>query len=676
LQRIRRAPLRKGLSELLGGLIMITILLALVIPFMLYVISSRQAQEQTYLMAKAAEERKKLERIVFKLASATDTEKVYQIWNNGSVPSQIRYLIVREIQQNGNTVTKVLDTLKLVGQDIDGYSIELKDGSQVIANSYIEIQPQGYIELRTPSNAYLVTLSTSLGQIAESVTGSGGEVTRGASDGTARYSEVAGSVAIETTEFTSPETPASTAEEVLTSLQDINISREQLVIPLNPIDAGKGMKRLVLGKDNAVLILKFNSSNVYIITSSNSTSESEHLNFLSASPAQLRVSSAIIGYDPYWTAVKTGEPTFNILLMGTDVDTDSYIYLISLNQSKAYRIDLTAGRVSECELINNYSVGACNTLIKSFTPDYGWRVKIIGFKPTPTLNLTIEYDYEGDGVYNIQTLSNSSALGAWWLFGYTKYNDDPINIIKITLKGEAKEIRLYATEVGFPETSYEPYLIVADIDGNFMPEIVFDDIDQGFGYSTSCDDAIPLIYEISGIFSSSKLLLSGGYCILDYSSTAFWLNLTGNRYLLNGKRYAAVELNTRIYFIDNSLDTNTQTGLFGVILDIISGASKSDITDKSKVILGIYLVNMNTGQIVSSREFTYEDFDQFEYTFPPSRNFITISVVMPLPNDEGPYYIAIKIQDPYSISTTSDYTDDLDFIIGVEWLGVTLYTRS
>ena len=148
---------------------------------------------------------------------------------------------------------------------------------------------------------------------------------------------------------------------------------------------------------------------------------------------------------------------------------------------------------------------------------------------------------------------------------------------------------------------------------------------------------------------------------------------------MNGKIHAAVEVNLRIFFTDNSFDI--QMGSYIRFLFIEFGSTKTDITDESRGILGIYLIEKisdNETRVVAKRIFTYSDFESFETTIPPNRNFVTISVTMPIPNKDAKYYIAIKLEDPYSYDDTGSNTivNDLDFILAIEWIGLVKYSRG
>ncbi|RLG75138.1 MAG: hypothetical protein DRO12_05940 [Thermoprotei archaeon] len=576
--------------------------------------------------------------------------------------------------------------MKLVDHDVNGYSVVLKERSRKIDDSYIEIQPLGYIELKTPANTTFVSLSTSLGHMSEFTIEA------------ERYAEIAGSISIASTEFITSGTSASTAEEILLSNPDINVSEEKLIAPLKPGE-GSGIIRIIYDYNarkvvtaSCYALRNLSLTHVYIITSNVSIDAVASRDIDTLNTAQLRVATAIIGYDPSWTASRSGNPKYNIMLTGSsdeeiknnlNINAESFLYIIALSNGTAYALNLTTGELYSCFYDPQSHTIDCSKRNKSVIKlSYGWRIKILGYESQPTLNLSIS-SYTDKGLVST-TLSNSSTLGAWWLYGYSYVTNEPSNRfplyeIRVALKGYAKMFKLYTCDETSDDSSYEPYILIADTDGNFVPELVFSDIDIGFGHATGkvnnyvgMPDDVAATIDIDTNNQGAKVCYFSftGNALLDNSTTPLWLNLTGSQFLLDGEKYAAVEVNTRIYFTDNSFDT-TSPGLFGEI-----HGGEIDITDKSRIILGIYLIDKRTGQVISSREFTYSDFEDFETTVPPNRNFVTISVTMPIPNDKGPYYIAIKIQDPYSyFEGDSVLVNDLDFVLALEWFGLVKYAR-
>ncbi|MET1101541.1 MAG: hypothetical protein ABWW69_03570, partial [Pyrodictiaceae archaeon] len=320
------------------------------------------------------------------------------------------------------------------------------------------------------------------------------------------------------------------------------------------------------------------------------------------------------------------------------------------------------------------------------TPFSGWRVKIIGFRPAPEgFNFTYLYEIsesevsilpgawseENKTIINITTSNIDDVTGYWWLYGgLTKETNivksiDDGNIVVITgygivaklfLSGTADEVKYYITVSNTP-SNYEPYIFVGDYDGNGFAEIVFTDEDTGFGGApidlgsilTVCDD------NDDGFF-------------MDYSvneSSLLLIYLNSSQFLVDPSKYGMVEVSARAYFHDNE------------------GAEDGGcVTISDKPILGFYLVDpgpdgrlgTEDDKIVSSHELIYQQLDAEETTYPPNKNFVSITATLAVPESKSPrkYVIAIGFLDPYN----GVGANDVDYTLAVEAINVVFYSRS
>ena len=160
----------------------------------------------------------------------------------------------------------------------------------------------------------------------------------------------------------------------------------------------------------------------------------------------------------------------------------------------------------------------------------------------------------------------------------------------------------------------------------------------------------------------------------DWSTKKFLVNLTG--YTVNGADMAFVQVAIKLYFHDNLYDNPAHRGNLYSLTE--------EIYYNNRPVIGLYVVDAETGKIVSSREWQYQELDNYENTFPPSKSSVVLTATLPIPQS-GIYYLAIGFLDPYSNSAIDYYLtnwecsgegkDDGDFIIAIEVIGLTYYAR-
>ena len=327
----------------------------------------------------------------------------------------------------------------------------------------------------------------------------------------------------------------------------------------------------------------------------------------------LHFGNLIVGYSPDWTMNRVGPPKYDILVTGPYYP-GSYFYTTLKVGSDTYRLDY------------QYSAG--------------WRVKIIGFRPNTDNDLYVYY--RNDAYDILKTASGSDTLGMWFYGSPATYSEGYVKLI-----GTADEVRIYRRAPGEYEFSYEPYFITADTDGNGNPEYLFITEDLKWGHADSLNDALT-----NRCYYSWRIYD-------DWSVKPFFINLTG--YTIDSTKIALVTVAFRIYFHDNVGDD----------IDEISSANRW--------LIGVYLIDADTGDVAEVREYNYQELSVLEDTYPPNTNYLVQTVTMLLPNNGHKYFIAFGFQDPYSDACKDPEaafgTNDGDFSIGIEWLGISFYAR-
>ena len=353
---------------------------------------------------------------------------------------------------------------------------------------------------------------------------------------------------------------------------------------------------------------------------------------------EFRFGSAIIGFSSETTA--NGQRKYNILITGP------------------YNPD-----ASSWWCPNNIDINGTSFCLDSMSSQYpyesGWRIKILGFVPDNENGLHIYY-ISSNGVINVDSYG-SDAIGMYY---YANTNSGAVSDAYLYLKGHADKVIIYLRKTGQEEFSYDPYFISADIDGNGIVEWYFMTEDTYYGDLTYISQSGRRYeyYSYNDAFPSARgypLTSCTSLIFDDWSAKPFILNLTG--YIIDGRNVAMVLVAFRMFFHDNN------------------GLDVKSVDQSNIPLIGVYLIDANTGDIVSSREFDYQELMNLEDTYPPNENFFVETVSLIVPNESSNYYIGIMFNDPYGdycVGTTYlEYYDDLDLTIGIEWIGITLLAR-
>ena len=509
----------------------------------------------------------------------------------------------------------------------------LSNSDAVISSSNIALVNETEI-VRMDTNGYVKINMSKIG--LSGISGACSLVTaRGTITSIREVTVVAGKIGAGTVLITAP---INLEVTTLSSRTDISI-KEEYVQPAIPDNPGAGMSRTTTDGQHKTALLRY-----AYIRSENAGEVSIEIiggdDPFNPSP-WIPYSNIFIGYSPSWSRERGGlPPRYNILITGYTNMT----FMIKNSSIIAQFYNKLGGPT--------YHVYKDGWYI--FNIDVPFRIKIIDYIPNDG-NLSLKYDVDGDG--NNEELIDSQALGYWWLYSGTKPKEG-LSIAQgyFKLNGKAREVIVYLNvyDMGYDnitEASYDPYLFSADIDNNGYPEFLFITEDLNYGDASGDNDVI-----------------KGQVSADDWTSTntsKFFINLTG--YTINGNDIAMVYLTIRVYFHDNMYD------------DI------NEVEYADRVLFGIYLVNAETGEVVSSREWIYQELGGLEETYPPNKNFVILTATLAVP-ESGVYFPAIAFQDPYSNydihsrehtpwpSDKPNY-DDGDFIIALEIGSIVLYAR-
>ncbi|MDM7276020.1 MAG: hypothetical protein P3X22_007920 [Thermoprotei archaeon] len=289
-----------------------------------------------------------------------------------------------------------------------------------------------------------------------------------------------------------------------------------------------------------------------------------------------------------------------------------------------------------------------------------FRTLIIGYKPGDKgkFNMLITLEYGGE-YYRVKISGLSATLfvmtyGSTVInkvedaIGYWYYGNSQVKA-SLTLVGSYENIEVYRRAGSLTPTlsSYAPFILLADTDGNGVGELIL-----------VTEDYAPGTYNPPQVQCSAD----EGDSYLDYSGVRKTLGIEVDRewgfaFKLNNPQInpaiaSSVVVSLKVYFHD------TEMGGMLCVSNPYSG------------ILRIMLVDSNWN-IVSSREYLYFELATYKSTWPPNKGFTTITTQLFIPpGTKGPLYVAIAITDPYS----GRKKDDLDITIAIETIGITLYT--
>jgi hypothetical protein len=341
-------------------------------------------------------------------------------------------------------------------------------------------------------------------------------------------------------------------------------------------------------------------------------------------------------YDVDIYTLTNNEITFGVLAIGYDPSWVKEIYQVGFENAPPPRYFIFIAGGEGRGPTQSIKVGTKTQVLDQ----QGWRLKI--------------YNFTGDIIIYQNGLEiarlepgingNKSAMGFW----YYGYSVD----LTVYINGHASKVVAYQRSPAgnIPpgsDTSYEPYLLLGDFDGNFINELVYVTEDATYDGPGDVDD--------HGARRTSVELW-------DQSTTPLILIIPGSQ--ASSDEYGAVQIKFSYYVHDNSWDPYQLNDNY-------------DTRD----IITVALVDASTGEIVVSKTIGYQEITFLHQTviddFSEGNKYFTrifTSLTLPIPNVSGKiYYAIIMIEDPYG---NENGYNDADFTIGIEVIDVQLYSSD
>jgi len=361
----------------------------------------------------------------------------------------------------------------------------------------------------------------------------------------------------------------------------------------------------------------------------------------------LLAGTAIIGFSPEW------------INAGTPRDAVNYSILLDI-------VKLTSGNIGSYRYTATATAGSqdIRSLLNSGGAGGSVRVKILNFRPD---NISITYDFnvlgknkargrghQLPGTYYVK-LDNEDSIGIYPYSGTKIDGSKDVGPAGIKFKGYASEVVIYTliSVSGDQSTSYEPYMIITDTNGNLLPELIFDTIDISF-LPKADTGKLPDTRDDNGKVTDIR----GSTVALDYSLYPLLMELV--QMSVSGRIYSGLEVLARVFFMDN-IAFESATGV---------------ITDYGRALLGFGLMD-SQGRLIASLNYTYQDLALAQSSNTYIGFWTTLRNPLIIPYSDEIFKIVVILQDPYKYDQDGNtYTNHADFIIGIELIGVTLYARG
>jgi len=235
-----------------------------------------------------------------------------------------------------------------------------------------------------------------------------------------------------------------------------------------------------------------------------------------------------------------------------------------------------------------------------------YRVKVLGFQPEQGFYFRYK---TSDGSYNIYVDNGnySGALGFWYYGTYSRKGVIEASIAEIRLKGLATSFTVYRQDFSRSMSSYDPYIIVADTDGNGVGELVFTTEDYYYG-SSNPPQVICSVDEDGKFLDYSVVKVDSGVEPDTEWGFAFMIKDVS----IDPRLFAGVMVVLKVYFHD------TEMGSFTCV-------------DQGQLpILKVLLVRSDWS-VLDSRTFLYWELASVENTWPPSTAMTTLTVSLFIP---------------------------------------------
>ncbi|BEP16859.1 hypothetical protein PYJP_02110 [Pyrofollis japonicus] len=187
---------------------------------------------------------------------------------------------------------------------------------------------------------------------------------------------------------------------------------------------------------------------------------------------------------------------------------------------------------------------------------------------------------------------------------------------------------------------------------DLVPQDIYQWLGSAFGLGLSVDSTF-----YHPVYGGLEMPWYG--CVDNVSAGFVYFKFMGRsgEYGVNGTNAAEIALSLRYSFHDSV------------------GGGTSEVLDPKKGIWGVFAVD-DEGFLGSSYVYLYDRMHDLGHTWPPSNNFVSDTVYLPLPRKPRLYYVAFGISDPYYYTRASGtsykigYINDVDFTIRIEGAGM------
>ncbi|MGC8753201.1 MAG: hypothetical protein ACP5RO_06735 [Fervidicoccaceae archaeon] len=381
--------------------------------------------------------------------------------------------------------------------------------------------------------------------------------------------------------------------------------------------------------------------------------------------------NVINGLNPEWESNpnrNVSNPIFNMLITG--VTASNLINGGYFNVSS-----------SSCSFNLTYSSGSWSVAWNSCTANTGfpaqlaswlsgkpnpWRIKMLNLNATKMSIKYYTYDSYSN-TFNYVWHNGTQSIGKYYYGGISEVDNNRglyaiVPQTSIITSGFVETMRFYninTSQQGKPST-YEPYMIIADTDGNGYPELIFTTEDFTFSYKATGGGQAKAGYTIADTYKGGDTVSAGqssDYTAVDFTTKPVVIVLS--QVSINGTQYMAVNVVSSLYFHDSVYDVDE--------LDTITA------TDRA--LFSVMVVDLNNSlAVVSSKNFTYQDLASLESTWPPSTSSFSVNVALPVPYTNHLYEVAVAFWDPYSLDPSTGKNND-EVTLGIEFIGFQLYAR-
>lgn len=371
----------------------------------------------------------------------------------------------------------------------------------------------------------------------------------------------------------------------------------------------------------------------------------------------------INGFNPEWENDPNRNqltPMFNTLLTGisaANLINGGYFNVSSSSCSFNLTYSSSSWNVawSNCPGSSSFPQTFANWLSGSSNP---WRIKMVGLNASKIAIKYYTYDSYSN-TFNYIWHNGTQSIGKFYYGGISEIDNNRglyavVPQTSLIISGNVSIMRFYNIDTslkGKPST-YDPYLVVTDTDGNGYPELIFTTEDFSFSYKPTGGGN-----QKSYTIADDYYYKNNEYTAVDYTTEPLVIVLS--QVSINGSQYMAVNVVSSLYFHDSIYDVD----------------ELSTIRAIDRALFSVMVVDLNNSlAVVSSRNFTYQDLASLESTWPPSTSSFSINVALPVPYTNHLYEVAVAFWDPYSFDPSTGMDND-EVTLGIEFIGFQLYMR-